>query len=385
MKKRLLSLCLALAMCLALLPVSAFAADDPWACISLEASPTVQKLERTVERLFRDPLAGIITEDTVNSVYSASTNTQFTLTNEGGSNPIYVYLQRFHKVGPENNITEYDHETGEEVPVPNAVGKYYCGGSYEYLATKIPDTVYADPIPAGAGLYWIEDTMAHKGSSGIKLLNNGESVTFTLPSDKPDTLYYLVAEYEDAEGVPYWTGWGFFAGEQPTATPTFTDVPAGQWYAAPVDWAVSKDITNGTGNGEFSPGKQCTHAQILTFLYRASRSEGKAEAADMDKAVAWAREKGMIDGSFSGGKPCTRADAVNYIWQAFGRQSAAPSSFTDVPAGAGYAKAVDWAVANGITNGTNTAQTQFSPNDICTRGHIVTFLHRAYVPEVRLK
>ena len=171
-----------------------------------------------------------------------------------------------------------------------------------------------------------------------------------------------------------------------TPTPAgFGDVPAGVWYTDAVEWAVSKGITNGTEKGKFSPTQNCTHAQILTFLYRANRGGGAASAQDMDLAVQWAREKGMIDGGFNGSAFCTRADAVNYIWQAFGRQSAKASSFTDVPANAAYAKAVDWAVANGVTNGDNAAQTEFSPNKVCTRGHIVTFLHRAYVPEARLK
>ena len=169
-----------------------------------------------------------------------------------------------------------------------------------------------------------------------------------------------------------------------SAAPAFTDVPAGEWYAAPVTWAVEKGITNGTSATKFSPSQTCTHAQILTFLYRADRNSGAAEAADMDKALTWARQKGMIGNNFDGSRPCTRADAVNYIWQAFGRQSAKASSFTDVPAGAAYAKAVDWAVANGVTNGTNTAQTEFSPNKVCDRGTIVTFLHRAYVSSARL-
>ena len=166
----------------------------------------------------------------------------------------------------------------------------------------------------------------------------------------------------------------------------FTDVPASEWYAAAVDWAASKDITNGTNAAqtEFSPSQNCTHAQILTFLYRAARGQGKAEAADMDEAVAWAREKGMIDNSFNGGAFCTRADAVNYIWQALGRGPGEANSFTDVPADAACASAVNWAVDRGITNGTNTAQTEFSPDKICNRGTIVTFLHRAYVPESRL-
>ena len=64
--------------------------------------------------------------------------------------------------------------------------------------------------------------------------------------------------------------------------------------------------------------------------------------------------------------------------------SAAATEFTDVPAGAAYAKAVDWAVTNGVTNGTDLEAGEFSPEDTCTRGQIVTFLHRAYVEEARL-
>lgn len=187
-----------------------------------------------------------------------------------------------------------------------------------------------------------------------------------------------VERYCKANGIPF----------QPLGSGTtsqFTDVAAGTWYAPPVDWAVSKGITNGTEKGKFSPTQTCTHAQILTFLYRANRGGGAADPADMDKAVAWAREKGMIGSGFNGGKFCTRADAVNYIWQAFGRQSAKASSFTDVPANASYARAVDWAVASGVTNGTNTAQTEFSPSKVCDRGTIVTFLHRAFVEEARVK
>ena len=160
-------------------------------------------------------------------------------------------------------------------------------------------------------------------------------------------------------------------------SPSFTDVPAGEWYADAVSWAVSKNITSGTGGGKFSPGQNCTHSQILTFLYRANRNQGKAEAADMDNAVAWAKEEGMIGDNFNGSKECTRAEAVNYIWQALGKQDAAPSSFIDVSANADYAAAVSWAVENGVIRGTNAAQTTFSPNEICNRGHIVTFLYRA--------
>lgn len=53
---------------------------------------------------------------------------------------------------------------------------------------------------------------------------------------------------------------------------SFLDVPVGCWYEAPVCWAVKQGITQGTGNGLFSPGHSCTRAQIVTFLYRDAKN-----------------------------------------------------------------------------------------------------------------
>lgn len=176
-----------------------------------------------------------------------------------------------------------------------------------------------------------------------------------------------------------------------TSADSFSDVPAGEWYADAVDWAVETEITNGTSDGSngqpktFSPAQTCTQEQILTFLYRAARGEGPAAAADMDEAVAWAKEKGIIGDDFDGSVYCTRATAVNYIWQAFDSPEIDPADFSDVDAGADYAAAVAWAVENGVTNGTNDGTNgrpkTFSPDETCTRGHIVTFLYRAYTEE----
>lgn len=155
----------------------------------------------------------------------------------------------------------------------------------------------------------------------------------------------------------------------------FSDVKENNYFAEPVKWAVSKGITTGTSGTKFSPEEKCTHIQILTFLYRAVEQIKAPNAVDTERAVIWAQEKGMLAADFNRSKPCTRAEAVYYIWQALGRQDAPASSFTDVPAGASYSKAVDWAVVNEVTNGTSA--TTFSPNDTCTRGQIVTFLYRA--------
>ena len=220
-----------------------------------------------------------------------------------------------------------------------------------------------------------------KNGGAAKVGTNGPTYTIkaaNVPDDN-GTVYYCVIHNKAGEATS----------EKATLTvsklgamTTFSDVPAGVWYTAAVDWAVEEEITNGTGGGKFSPTENCTHAQILTFLYRADRGVGTAAAEDMDKAVDWARGKGMIDASFNGAKECTRAEAVEYIWQALGKQDAKVSSFADVDAKAGYARAVDWAVDNGVTNGAGGGK--FSPNTVCTRGHIVTFLHRAYVPEARV-
>lgn len=165
-----------------------------------------------------------------------------------------------------------------------------------------------------------------------------------------------------------------------TAAAAFTDIPS--WCADSVAWAVDIGITTGTGNNKFSPDRSCTHEEILTFLYRAARGGGTASVDDMAAAVSWARGKGMIGAFFDPKALCTRADAVTYIWQAFGKEGAPAGSFSDVPANADYA-AVNWAVANGVTEGVGDGR--FSPDTVCNRGQIVTFLHRAYVPSVRLK
>lgn len=169
------------------------------------------------------------------------------------------------------------------------------------------------------------------------------------------------------------------------AAPAFTDVPDDAYYAAPVTWAVENEITTGTSDTAFSPKQDCTNAQILTFLWRAcGKPEPTIDNPFTNKisdtylqAAVWAYEKGMVSGdTFDASELCTRAMAMTYIWQSAG--SPAPgeaAAFTDVPADAAYAQAVAWAVEQDVTTG--TSQTEFSPDGVCSRGQIVTFLHRA--------
>lgn len=97
--------------------------------------------------------------------------------------------------------------------------------------------------------------------------------------------------------------------------------------------------------------------------------------------VRWAVENGITSGtsdsSFSPNQVCTRAQIVTFLWRAAG--SPVPTieelSFPDVPQTAYYYNAVRWAVENGITGG--VSETSFCPNRACTRSEAVTFLWRA--------
>ena len=100
-----------------------------------------------------------------------------------------------------------------------------------------------------------------------------------------------------------------------------------------------------------------------------------------EDAVDWAVENGITKGTddthFSPDSSCTRAQAVTFLWRTAGSPASKTSTmpFTDVPVGSYYYDAVLWAVENGITKG--TSDTTFSPNMTCSRAQIVTFLWRS--------
>lgn len=175
---------------------------------------------------------------------------------------------------------------------------------------------------------------------------------------------------------------------QEESTTDFADVKKDTYYFDAVAWAVKNQITSGTSATEFTPDATCTRAQIVTFLWRAAGCpEPKTGSSFSDvpvgsyyaKAVAWAVERGITtgtgDGRFSPDAGCTRAQAVTFLYRALGKQTDSSAKFSDVPAGSYYADAVNWAVENNVTNGTGAAT--FSPNADCTRAQIVTFLYRA--------
>ena len=173
-------------------------------------------------------------------------------------------------------------------------------------------------------------------------------------------------------------------------TSPFSDVSTDAYYYEAVKWAQEKGIIGGIGNGLFGPNQPCTRAQIVTFLWRAAGSpEPKAMSSFADvstdayyaKAVAWAVENGITtgtgDGKFSPDATCTREQAVAFLYRASGSPAVSGgSAFSDVAANAYYADAVAWAEKNDVTGGIGGGL--FGSGNTCTRAQIVTFLYRAY-------
>ena len=169
----------------------------------------------------------------------------------------------------------------------------------------------------------------------------------------------------------------------------FKDVPAGQFYTTPVLWAVSKGITTGMTTTTFVPDGTCTRGQVVTFLWRAMGSPEPSVSVNpftdvhsgdyFYKAVLWAVEKGITTGmtatTFAPNASCTRAQVVTFLHRTAGNPAPGSGghSFTDVSQDYYYTPML-WAVNSGITTG--MAATTFSPGGTCTRGQIVTFLHR---------
>ena len=230
---------------------------------------------------------------------------------------------------------------------------------------------------------------------------NGELMilTFEVSKDAPDGDYAVSVELKDDKASNFANAneapvsVAFEAGTVTAAKSEnpFTDVKADAYYYDPVLWAVEHEITSGTGPTTFSPLKNCTRAQVVTFLWRtAGQPEPTSknnpfkdvkESAYYYKAVLWAVENNITSGvaadRFGPDASCTRAQIVTFLWRFEGQPVAVRRSnqFADVKADAWYMEALQWAVDNGITSG--VTKTTFNPNGKCTRAQVVTFLYRA--------
>ena len=280
------------------------------------------------------------------------------------------------------------------------------------MAKAIEDAIAAlEQKPSSGGddnapTYAIEvdkDIRNGEVTANRRYAERGDTVTITVTPDKGYTLETLTVTDKNGKEVKLTEKNGKYAFTMPaskvTVTATFmddntmlnffVDVKASDYYYDAVLWAAQNGITSGTDAEHFSPNQPCTRAQIVTFLWRAAGSpEPKSMSSFSDvsadsyyaKAVAWAVENGITtgtgDGKFSPDATCTRAQSVTFLFRAIGKLVDSKAEFSDVLTDSYYANAVAWAVENGVTNGIGDGL--FGPDNSCTRAQIVTFLFRAY-------
>ena len=306
-----------------------------------------------------------------------------------------------------------------ETPDTSKTGSYTINISAEqanYDITTVPGTLTITPRPSSGGgsssggssspsYPVITPSKTENGTVTVspRSAEKGDTVTITA---KPDSGYQLddltVTDKNGKELKLTDKGNGKYTFTMPASkveikatfvkeveTSPFSDVSTSAYYYEAVKWAQEKGITGGIGNGLFGPNQPCTRAQIVTFLWRAAGSpEPKAMSSFADvstdayyaKAVAWAVENGITtgtgDGKFSPDATCTRAQSVTFLFRAIGKLVDSKAEFSDVLTDSYYANAVAWAVENGVTNGIGDGL--FGPDNSCTRAQIVTFLFRAY-------
>lgn len=180
----------------------------------------------------------------------------------------------------------------------------------------------------------------------------------------------------------------------PDSVRFFDDISPDDYFYDAVVWAVECGVTTGTGPNTFSPYRPCTRSEVVTLLWRAlGLDEGSGRSTDnpfvdvddgdyFRDAVLWAAEYGITTGTderhFSPDKACTRAEVVTFLWRSHFPTEVIMdgAGFRDVNAWDYYWLPVNWAVKEGITTG--TGEDTFSPDMVCTRSQVVTFLYRYF-------
>ena len=169
----------------------------------------------------------------------------------------------------------------------------------------------------------------------------------------------------------------------------FQDVNVPDYFYDAVQWAMGKDIAQGLTENTFGPKEACSRDQVVTFLWRyAGQPQPQGENPFRDvfsnhfahDPVLWAVETGVTNSIapdlFGSKEEVTRAQFVTFLWRMAGKPEpkAAEKPFKDVTPDSWYGSAVVWAMENGITTGTSASY--FGPEELCSRGQVVTLLSR---------
>ena len=331
--------------------------------------------------------AAVITSRT--TPYGDSSTIQDML-DKGPKNEIYLWpgqalsfhvaTQRVIQVGlkaPRNGTnvivnvrhTDTDYPTMDGFEVNGATDMFY------YLTTKpvgdITNTYLVSITNDGSDVLSITD---------LKICDDPNAALVPLTEDDVRQILIDAGYTDDSEP------------EVPDAPLPFVDVPEDAYFHDAVAWAVKHKITSGISETHFGPDATCTRAQAVTFLWCAAGKPAPAVSSNpfedvqagsyYEQAVLWAVGEGITTGTdtthFSPDKDCTRAQIVTFLYHAFDDPAVSSTEipFSDVPADVWYTAPILWAAENGITSGVGDGL--FGVNNTCSRAQIVTFLYKAY-------
>ena len=223
---------------------------------------------------------------------------------------------------------------------------------------KKGDTVTVTVTPdAGYQLDKLTATDA-KGNTIAVAKKGDNQYTFTMPDSKV-TITPTFSKIEDTK--PSKTG--------------FNDVASSAWYADAVQYVTDKGLMNGTDDNQFSPSASTTRGMLMTVLARYAGEDTTGGATWYEKGMNWAKAKGVSDGTNPNAN-ITREQLVTMLYRYAGTPAAngSLSDFSDTASVSSYAvNAMQWAVENGIVNGSNG---KLNPQNNATRAEVAAILMR---------
>ena len=230
--------------------------------------------------------------------------------------------------------------------------------SLDKSTVKKGDTVTVTVTPdAGYQLDKLTVTDAKGKTVDVTKKSNGK-YTFTMPDSKV-TITPTFSKIEDVK--PSKNG--------------FDDVASSDWFADAVKYVADKGLMNGTDDNQFSPNASTTRGMLMTVLARYAGEDTTGGATWYEKSMEWAKAKGVSDGTNPNAN-ITREQLVTMLYRYAGSPKADGKldSFSDSASVSTYAAdAMQWAVANGIVNGSNG---KLNPQDNATRAEVAAILMR---------
>ena len=230
--------------------------------------------------------------------------------------------------------------------------------SLDKSTAKKGDTVTVTVTPdAGYQLDKLTITDAKGKTVDVTKKSDGK-YTFTMPDNKV-TITPTFSKIEDTK--PSKNG--------------FDDVASSDWFADAVKYVSDKGLMNGTDDNQFSPNDTTTRGMLMTVLARYAGEDTTGGATWYEKGMNWAKAKGVSDGT-NPNADITREQLVTMMYRYAGSPKADGKldSFSDAASVSTYAAdAMQWAVANGIVNGSNG---KLNPQDNATRAEVAAILMR---------